>query len=122
MPRGGNLKNRSVDQAGRVALRAWPKAPKHFTPGEVLAWKRLGVAAMAAGSFSASDLLLAEMLAQLGARHAAAMADPATPERTLVALARLVADLMSRCGLAPQARATVGVLSRPKAKTALDEF
>jgi phage terminase small subunit len=122
MPRGGNLKNRNLSQAGRVALRVWPKAPTNFTPGEVAAWKRLGRAAMEGGSVAASDLVLAERCAQIGARVAAAMGDETMRPSMLVSLARLETDLLSRLGLTPQARATVGVLAKPKPKSALDEF
>jgi hypothetical protein len=122
MPRGGNLKNRNLDQTGRVALKVWPKAPKSFNAGEVEAWSRVGRAAMDAGSVASSDLLLAVRLAQLSARVDAAMVNPTMRTSTLTSLCRLEADLMSRAGLTPQARATVGVLPRAKPKSALDEF
>jgi hypothetical protein len=103
-------------------LAKWPPAPRHFTGSEVDSWKRIGVAAMALGSVAASDLVLAERLAQLDARVSEALSDSDAQMTALSAMMRLEADLLNRMGLTPQARNTIGPLSKPKPKTALDEF
>ena len=122
MPRGGHNKKRPVTQSGPVALTRWPPAPRHFTDGEVQAWKAVGEAAILLGSVSGADLLLAGRLAQLGARVDAALVDIELKDSTLASLMRLEADLFNRMGLTPQARNTIGPLSKKKAPSGLDEF
>ena len=122
MPRGGHNKKRPQEPQGPAALTRWPPAPRHFTEGEVQAWKAVGEAAMLTGSVSGSDLLLAGRLAQLGARVDAALADTDAQMTAVSSMMRLEADLMNRMGLTPQARNTVGPLSKPKKAGPLDEF
>jgi hypothetical protein len=122
MPRGGHNKKRPAQHQGPVALAKWPPAPRHFTEGEVQSWKAIGEAAMLLGSVSGSDLVLAGRLAQLGARVDQALTDVELKSSTLANLMRLEADLLNRMGLTPQARNTIGPLSRPKVKGPLDEF
>ena len=122
MPRGGGNKKHAQPVPTPEALTRWPKAPKGFTPAEVASWERIGLAAMALKSVGASDLVLAERLAQLDARVSAALKDKKIAMTALSALMRLEADLLNRMGLTPQARNTIGPLSTPKPKTELDEF
>lgn len=122
MPRGGHNKKHTSAPAGPPALVKWPKAPKHFTAGEVASWTRLGEAVMVLGSVAGSDLVLAERLAQLDARISEALANPDVQMTALSAMMRLEADLLNRMGLTPQARNTIGPLSKPKKKSPLDEF
>ena len=103
-------------------MTTWPRAPKGFNPQEVVSWNRIGAAAMALGSVAASDLVLAERLAQLDAKVSDALADSDTQMTALASMLRLEADLLNRMGLTPQARNTIGPLSSPKPKTDLDEF
>ncbi len=123
MPRGGHNKKHPRSQAGPAALESWPKAPPHFTPGEVASWKRVGQAVMAAGSVGPGDLILAERLAQLHARVTVALGDPDTAMPSLAATMRLEADLLNRMGLTPLARRSIGPLpGKPPPKSPLDEF
>lgn len=122
MPRGGHNKKRPAQQGGPVALTKWPRAPRHFTDREVVSWNAIGEAAMLLGSVSGSDLVLAGRLAQLGARVDSALTDVDLKSSTLANLMRLEADLLNRMGLTPQARNTIGPLSKPPPKTPLDEF
>lgn len=122
MPRGGHNKKHASPTVGPAALAKWPPAPKHFTAADGNSWRRIGEAVMSAGSASPGDLVLAERLAQLHSRVSAALADPEAQMTALSAMMRLEADLLNRMGLTPQARNTIGPLSKPKPKTALDEF
>jgi hypothetical protein len=122
MPRGGHNKKRPVTHSGPAALTKWPHAPSHFSEGEVRAWKAVGEAAMLLGSVSGSDLLLAGRLAQLGARVDAALMDADAQMTAVSSMMRLEADLLNRMGLTPQARNTIGPLSKPSKKGPLDDF
>lgn len=122
MPSGGHNKKHPGGRQGPEALRAWPKAPKEFTKAEASSWNRIGIAVMALKSVAASDLVLAERLAQLDARVTGALKNPKTPMTQLASMMRLEADLLNRMGLTPQARNTIGPLSTPKPKSELDEF
>jgi hypothetical protein len=77
---------------------------------------------MVLGQVAGSDLVLAERLAQLDARISDALANPDVKETALCAFMRLQADLLNRMGLTPQARNTIGPLSKPKKKGPLDDF
>ena len=124
MAKAGNKRRMNLSQEGIEALAKWPPAPKHFCPAEASSWARVGRAAMSARSIATCDLVMAERLAQLHARVDGALANPALKASMLAALLRLEADLLSRMGLSPSGRSTVGQLARRKTKkhNPLSEF
>jgi hypothetical protein len=122
MPRGGHNRKRPVAPSGPTALTRWPQAPSDFTPAEVDAWKVVGEAAMLLGSVTGSDMILAGRLAQLGALVKGSLRDRELKTSTVSNLMRLEADLLTRMGLTPQARNSVGPVSKAKKRGPLDEF
>jgi hypothetical protein len=93
--------------AAAPALSKWPAAPRAFSKAERAEWARLGKAAMAAGTITEADLVVAENCARLSARLAAMYADPKSKAATIGALARLVKEHLVQLGLTPQARKSV---------------
>ena len=122
MPRGGHNRKRPLGPVGPTALTRWPPPPSDFTSTEVDAWKVVGEAAMLLGSVTGSDLILAGRLAQLGALVKGSLRDRELKTSTVSNLMRLEADLLTRMGLTPQARNSVGPVSKAKKRGPLDEF
>ena len=120
MSRGGLNKTKTTPQP--PAMRRWPVAPAIFTEGERRAWSELGSALLDLGTVAKSDLLLVGITARSLARLDATFDDPEVNVTALNALSRLVADLLSRLGLSPQARVTVTALPRKKKRDELSEF
>ncbi len=89
------------------ALTRWPNRPRAFSAAEALEWRRLGRAAMASGTLTAADLLVAEAYCRLAAKLAGLYADPGAKATTIGNLSRLVKEHLSAMGLTPSARKSV---------------
>jgi hypothetical protein len=118
----GNKRRLAVSQEGLHAIEKWPPAPKHLGEAEVAAWKRIGTAVMSARSIAECDLPLCERLAQIRARVDVALVTPNLKPSALAALLRLEVEVLSKAGLSPAGRATVGQLATARKASHLDEF
>lgn len=97
-----------------AALESWPPCPDEFDSGERAAWKRLGVAAMAAGTLTEGDLLLAEECARNMARLRVLSGDKDLKATTLKGWSDLVTKQLCELGLSPKARKNIAPPKEPE--------
>lgn len=91
----------------KAVLRRLPAAPKHLTPDEREAWRKIGGEAVAAGTLTAEDLSMLELAAQTQAQLRKARKNKRVPLTSVTAASRLLLDLLRQLGLTPAARKSV---------------